>query len=267
MSAEPLDAYVALAQKLAETSGPIARRYFRSGLEVEDKSDDTPVTRADREIESAMRALIEAAYPDHGIIGEEYGTVRGEAEFVWVIDPIDGTRSFIAGLPIFGTLIALAHNSRPIVGVIDHPALGERWVGAKGRATTLNGNAVTTRPCSGLRDATLYCTAPEMFDSTVADQFNQVRDRTRVIRYSTDCYGYAMVASGFGDLVIEAGMSTYDYMALVPVIEGAGGVITDWQGKDLAIQSDGRVVASGDRGPHDQVLELLRRTAASVNQR
>lgn len=266
MQPEALEAYVALALELAETSGPIARRYFRSGLKVEDKSDDTPVTRADREIESAMRVRIEAAYPGHGIIGEEYGIVRGEAEFVWVIDPIDGTRSFIAGLPLFGTLIALAQHGRPIVGVIDHPALGERWVGAKGRATTLNGDAVNTRPCGSLGEAILYCTAPEMFDSAMADQFGQVRDQAHVIRYSTDCYGYAMVASGFGDLVIEAGMSTYDYMALVPVIDGAGGVISDWQGRDLGVHSDGRVVASGDKRPHAQVLQVLASAASSVKQ-
>ena len=257
MSVDGLEDYVALAQKLAETSGPIARRYFRSGLAVEDKSDDTPVTRTDREIEAALRALIEAAYPDHGIIGEEYGTVRGEAEFVWVIDPIDGTRSFVAGLPLFGTLIALAQDGQAIMGVIDHPALGERWVGAKGRQTTLNGNPVSTRACGSLGEATLYCTAPEMFEGRDAELFDQARNQAHVIRHSTDCYGYAMVASGFGDLVIEAGMSTYDYMALVPVIEGAGGVITDWRGRDLSIHSDGWVVASGDRRLNGQVLALL----------
>ncbi len=257
MPSEALEAYVALALELAETSGPIARRYFRSGLEVEDKSDDTPVTRADREIEATMRALIEAGYPEHGIIGEEYGNVRGEAEFVWVIDPIDGTRSFVAGLPLFGTLIALVRHGRPIIGVIDHPALGERWVGVKGRQTTLNGKAVATRPCGSLGEATLYCTAPEMIEGSAQEPFDIVRDQARVIRYSTDCYGYAMVASGFGDLVIEAGLSSYDYMALVSVVEGAGGVISDWQGRDLGLHSDGRVIASGDGRRHAQVLKVL----------
>jgi len=252
-----LDAFVALAETLAETSGPIARRYFRSGLAVEDKADQTPVTQADREAESAMRALIEEHYPAHGIIGEEFGPVAADGDIVWVLDPIDGTRSFVAGLPWFGSLIAVAQKGRPIVGVIDHPALGERWVGAKGRPTTLNGAPVSTRPCGGLGQATLYCTAPEMFEGGAAAVFNQIKDQARVIRHSTDCYGYAMVASGYGDMVIEAGMSTHDYMALVPVIEGAGGVITDWQGGLLDLNSDGRVVACGDKRLHRQVLAML----------
>lgn len=254
---DSLDAFVGLAETLAEASGPIARGYFRSGLAVEDKPDDTPVTLADREAESAMRALIEARYPEHGIIGEEFGSVREDGEYVWVLDPIDGTRSFVAGLPLFGTLIALAQIGRPLVGVIDHPALGERWVGAKGRQTLLNGKPARTRACGGLAQATLYCTAPEMFEGGAAAVFNQLKDQARVVRHSTDCYGYAMVASGFGDMVIEAGMSTYDYMALVPVIEGAGGVITDWRGEILDLNSDGRVVACGDRRLHSQMLAVL----------
>ncbi len=252
-----LDAFVALAERLAETSGPIARAYFRSGLTVEDKSDQTPVTAADKEAETAMRALIEGAYPTHGIIGEEYGSVRTDAEYVWVLDPIDGTRSFVAGLPMFGTLIALLRGGRPVVGVIDHPALGERWVGAAERPTLLNGKPVQTRDCASLTAATIYCTAPEMFEGAALEIFNRCRDDARVIRYGTDCYGYAMVASGFGDLVIEAGMSAYDYLPLVSVIDGAGGVITDWEGKALGPRSDGRVVASGDRRLHAEVLGRL----------
>lgn len=246
------------AEHLASLSGPIAMSAFRSDLEIIDKDDESPVTRADREAEAAMRAAIEARFPDHGIVGEEYGRADDDAEFVWVLDPIDGTRSFIAGVPLFGTLIALCRDRVPVVGVIDHPALQERWVGVAGQGTTFNDRPVRTRACGDLRAATLFSTSPDMFEGADAGRFQACVDRAKQTRYGTDCYAYALVASGYGDAVIEAGMEVYDFNALRPVIEGAGGTISDWSGAALTLDSaTGRVAAAGDARVHAQALALL----------
>ncbi len=238
---------LALAGALADAAGSVIRSYFRRKIAVDDKSDLTPVTIADREAEAAMRRLIVERFPDHGIIGEEHGRTRPEADYLWVLDPIDGTKSFISGIPLFGTLIALVHRGRPVLGIIDQPILGERWLGAAGRATTLNGAPVRTRPCPSLGAATLFSTAPEiMFAGADAAGFARLRGSVKLTRNGADCYAYAQLASGFIDLVVEAGLKPYDYCALVPVIEGAGGVITDWQGRALDLGSDGRVIAAGD---------------------
>jgi inositol-phosphate phosphatase/L-galactose 1-phosphate phosphatase/histidinol-phosphatase len=240
-------AHLALAEALADAARPIIRGYFRRRIAVDDKPDATPVTIADREAEAAMRRLIEARFPEHGIIGEEHGRTRAEAEYVWVLDPIDGTKSFISGIPLFGTLIALVHRGRPVIGVIDQPILGERWTGAVGRPTVLNGAAARARPCPTLAQATLFCTAPyAMFSGADADAFARLSRSVKLLRAGADCYAYALLASGYIDLVVEGGMKPYDYCALVPVIEGAGGVITDWQGRALGLEGDGRIIAAGD---------------------
>ena len=245
---EPVTAaQLALAEALADAAGAVIRGYFRRKIAVDDKSDLTPVTAADREAEAAMRRLIEARFPRDGILGEEQGGVRAEAEHLWVLDPIDGTKSFISGIPLFGTLIALVHRGRPVLGVIDQPILGERWLGAAGRATTLNGAPVHARVCPSLDKATLFSTAPElMFAGADAEGFARLRRAVKLARAGADCYAYAQLASGFVDLVVESGLKPYDYCALVPVIEGAGGVITDWRGNALGLGSDGRVIACGD---------------------
>jgi inositol-phosphate phosphatase / L-galactose 1-phosphate phosphatase / histidinol-phosphatase len=240
-------AHLALAETLADAAGPIIRGYFRRKIAVDEKPDLTPVTAADREAEAAMRRLIESRFPEHGIIGEEHGRTRAEAEYAWVLDPIDGTKSFISGIPLFGTLIALVHRGRPVLGVIDQPILRERWVGVAGRLTTLNGAAVRTRACPILDRATLFCTAPDaMFKGADAEVFGRLSRAVKLVRAGADCYAYAQLASGFIDLVVESGLKPYDYCALVPVIEGAGGAITDWRGQPLDLVSDGRVVACGD---------------------
>jgi inositol-phosphate phosphatase/L-galactose 1-phosphate phosphatase/histidinol-phosphatase len=240
-------AEIALAEALADAARGIIRRYFRRKIAVDDKSDLTPVTIADREAEAAMRRLIEARFPEHGIIGEEHGRTRETARRVWVLDPIDGTKSFISGIPLFGTLIALCEGGRPVLGVIDQPILGERWVGAAGQPTTLNGAPVHCRPCPRLAQATLFSTAPDlMFQGADAAGFARLRAQVKLTRTGADCYAYAQLASGFIDLVVEGQLKPYDYCALAPVIEGAGGVITDWQGRALDLASDGRVIACGD---------------------
>lgn len=252
-----LDAHAALAGRLADAAGTVAMSYFRAPLAIDAKADASPVTVADREAEKTMRALIEAACPGHGIFGEEHGKTRLDADFIWVLDPIDGTKSFVIGKPLFGNLIALVHCGQPVVGVINCPALGERWLGVAGKPTTLNGKPVKTRTCPALADAWLATTTPEMFAGPDADAFARLRGHVRHAVYGGDCHSYGLVANGTLDLVVEANMQPYDYMALVPVIAGAGGIATDWNGEPLTLQSDGRVLAAGDAAIHAAALARL----------
>ena len=255
------DAFVALAERLAETARAVIRPYFRQPIDVTQKADQSPVTIADREAEKAMRALIAEAYPAHGMVGEEHGAERSDAEYVWVLDPIDGTKRFISGHPQFGTLIGLLRGGEPILGVIDMPIMDERWVGGAGRPTThsdVNGTrSARVRPCADVDHAVLYATSPHMFPGDDFLAFERVRRRAKQPMYGGECYGYGLLASGFVDLVVEATMGVYDYLPLVPVITGAGGVITDWQGAPLDLGSDGRVVAAGDRRCHAAAITLL----------
>ena len=251
------DAFLAFALSLADAAGDVIRPYFRKPLAIRDKADLTPVTAADRVAEETMRALIEARFPEHGILGEEFGRVREDAEFVWTLDPIDGTKSFISGVPLFGTLIALTRGGRSILGVIDQPILRERWVGAVGRPTTLNGAAIRCRACPVLAAATLFATTPDMFKGEDAASFARVSDQVKLTRFGADCYAYGLVATGFVDLVLEASLEPYDFCAMVPIVEGAGGVATDWRGANLDLASDGRILVAGDRRAHEAALALL----------
>ena len=251
------DAFLAFALSLADAAGDVIRPYFRKPLAIRDKADLTPVTAADRAAEETMRALIEERFPEHGILGEEFGRVREDAEFVWSLDPIDGTKSFISGVPLFGTLIALTRGGRSILGVIDQPILRERWVGAVGRPTTLNGAAIRCRACPVLAAATLFATTPDMFKGEDAASFARVSDKVKLTRFGADCYAYGLVATGFVDLVLEASLEPYDFCAMVPIVEGAGGVATDWRGANLDLASDGRILVAGDRRAHGAALALL----------
>lgn len=250
--------FIDLGNRLADTSRAILRGYYRRKLAILDKADESPVTQADRECESALRKLIAETFPGHGIIGEEFGTERGDAEFVWVLDPLDGTRAFITGRPMFGTLIALLHHDKPVMGVIDMPILGDRWIGAQGRPSLLNGEACTVRDCASLSDAYLSTVSPQAFpDAAAFGKFEAVRQHVKSASYGGDCYQYGMVATGFIDLVVEANLGIYDFLSLVPVIEGAGGVITDWQGQPLTRKSGDKVLACGDRRIHKAALPIL----------
>ena len=244
---EPRAATLAFAHDLADAAGAIVRRYFRRKITVDEKSDHTPVTIADRNAEAAMRRLIKARFPEHGILGEEFGASKPDADYVWVLDPIDGTKSFISGIPLFGTLIALTYRGRPVLGVIDQPILKERWIGVTGRKTTLNGKPVKTRACPSLDRATLFATSPDMFQQGDAAAFERLRRKVKLTRFGGDCYAYALLATGFIDLVVEVDLKPYDYCPLVPVIAGAGGTMTGWDGKPLELGADGRVIASGDQ--------------------
>ncbi|HYD31362.1 MAG TPA: histidinol-phosphatase [Azospirillaceae bacterium] len=248
---------VALAERLADASASVIRRYYRAPLAVDDKADRTPVTQADREAERIIRTILESERPNDGIQGEEYGVKNGDAEYLWVIDPIDGTKSFVTGRPLFGTLIALVHRDRPILGIIDQPVIADRWIGAAGRPTTLNRNTVQARPCPGLPMATLGATTPEMFKGADWDAFRTLSSRCRMTVWGGDCYSYGLLAAGFYDLVVEADMKFHDYAALVPVVTGAGGVMTDWRGAPLGPHSDGSVIAASDPRTHAEALALL----------
>jgi histidinol phosphatase-like enzyme (inositol monophosphatase family) len=248
---------VALAHSLADAARPIAQRYFRTPVKIDDKSDASPVTIADREAETAMRELLTKHVPAHGVFGEEHGAVRTDAEYVWVLDPIDGTKAFITGLPIFGTLIALLHRGRPVMGIIDQPIQKERWLGVEGERSTFNGTPISVRACADLADAYMYSTAPNMFKGAELQRHEVLAEKVKLFRWGGDCYAYGLLALGHVDLVVESSLKLYDYAALVPVITGAGGLITDWHGKELDMHSDGSVLAAGDPAMHRAARNLL----------
>lgn len=254
-----LDADIALALRLADVAGEAIRPHFRSGVASERKDDATPVSLADRAAEEAMRRLLKAEMPRDGVIGEEFGASEGASGRSWVLDPIDGTAGFLAGRAMFGTLIALVIDGWPVLGVIDQPIAGERWLGASGRPTTLNGQPVHTRACRELADATLATTGPHYFDDHDGEHFMALAARTDHKRMvmGGDCYNYAMLASGHLDVVCEAGLKLHDWAALVPVVEGAGGTMCDWNGDPLHSGSDGHVLALGDPARLEDVVEAL----------
>jgi inositol-phosphate phosphatase / L-galactose 1-phosphate phosphatase / histidinol-phosphatase len=254
-----LDADTLLANRLADAAGAAIRPFYRAEFGLETKDDASPVTLADRASEAAIRAILEAERPHDGIIGEEYGTVREGAARQWVIDPIDGTTSFVAGRPIFGTLIALMQDGWPVLGVIDQPILRERWLGASGQGTTFNGAAIKTRRCPALKEAILATTGPSYFTDHEGEHFMALAAKTAHKRliWGGDCYNYGLLASGHIDLVVEAGLKLHDLAALVPVVEGAGGMMCDWNGEPLSAASAGDVIALGDPARLEEVLEAL----------
>ena len=253
-----------LASRLADVAGDIIRGYFRQPHGMEWKADRSPVTLADREAEAAMRRLIDAERSGDGIIGEELGEKHGVTGRQWVLDPIDGTRSFTVGRPIFGTLIALIEDGWPVLGVIDQPVARERWVGAAGRPTTFNGAPAHARLCPELSGAALAATSPHLFADGDVPHFIALvaavsagAPRQGPV-YGGDCYNYGLLASGHLDLVCESGLQLHDFAALVPVVEGAGGRMCDWDGDPLTSASAGHVLAIGDPARTDDVLEALR---------
>lgn len=249
--------FIPFAEQLANIAGEIIHRYFRQQVSLKEKADMSPVTAADEEAERNMRALIHNTFPGHGILGEEFGAHNVDAEYVWVLDPIDGTKSFMIGRPIFGTLIGLVHKGVPVLGIIDQPILGERWIGVQGFATNFNYNPVRARACKSLDKAVLCTTSPYLFEGTDRDSFERVREATQYTILGGDCYSYGLLASGLVDIIIETGLKPHDYCALVPVIKGAGGTVTDWEGKEVRIESDGRIAVSGDAALHKKLLKLL----------
>ncbi len=253
--------FAAFVDELATVSGAAILPFFRTALSVDDKSGGSrfdPVTAADRAAESAMRALIRRTFPDHGIVGEEYEGERDDAEYVWVLDPIDGTKSFISGMPAWGTLIALTRFGEPVFGMMHQPFIGERFSG-DGGAARYRGPAghreLHVRGCGSLANAVLFTTSPLLMSDEDVSSFRRVEQKVRLSRYGGDCYAYCMLAAGHVDLVIETALKPHDVVPLVPIIAGAGGIITDWQGRPAL--AGGRIVAAGDAHIHAAALDLL----------
>lgn len=249
-----------IAHLLADAAAAESMRYYRTPLDVHTKADASPVTLADRAAEAAMREILAREAPDDGIYGEEYGQERLQAERVWVLDPIDGTRSFITASPLWGTLIGLMEGGRAVFGMVDMPVLGERWVGQGGRATR-NDEAVRVRGTTALSDARIVCTSPDIFSADEWQAFDTLSKRCAMRRFGGDCYGYAQLAGGSIDLVVEAGLQPYDYLGPAALIEAAGGVVTDWRGRPLNLQSDGRLLAAATPQLHEEALVTLHSVA------
>ncbi len=245
--------FIQLTEYMADEAGTIIRHYFRQSFEIDTKEDETPVTAADRAVEKRLREIIEMHRPQDGILGEEFGPKESQNGFTWVIDPIDGTKSFMIGRPTFGTLIALAENGAPVLGTIDQPISQERWIGAKGEPTLFNGKTVKTRSCTSLKDAIVGSTSPSQMPETWPKMYDQFKS----VIWGGDCYSYGLIANGWLDCVIESGLATYDYMALPPIIEGAGGLICDWDGNPLTMASEGQILALGDASLKEQALTFL----------
>jgi myo-inositol-1(or 4)-monophosphatase len=255
--------FAAFIDQLATTSGETIMPFFRTALGVENKKPGEtfdPVTEADRAAEAAMRRLITVNFPQHGIVGEEFGDERADAEYVWVLDPIDGTKSFIAGIPLWGTLIALLHRGTPVYGMMHQPFIRERFSGdsrsARYRGPT-GERQLAVRKCAALNEATLFTTSPLLMEKSDLACFQRVEAAVQLSRYGGDCYAYCMLASGHIDLVIESGLKPYDIAALVPIVTGAGGIVTTWDGKPA--QHGGRIIAAGDPRVHEAAMKLLNR--------
>jgi len=255
------------AHELAEQSGPVVLKHFRKRIAVENKQKDgggfDPVTDADRGAEKAIARLLRQRYPEHGLIGEEYGNHQHDAPLRWVIDPIDGTRSYITGSPLWGTLIGLMQGDTPLLGLMDQPHTGERfwsdrttayWRDANGKVTRLK-----TRTCPSIQEAVLTTTHPDLLTKSELKAFMRVKDKARMTRYGGDCYLYAQLASGWIDIVMEAGLKSYDIVALIPIVERAGGRITTWDGRPAI--NGGQILATGDPDLHEKVLAMLQAKA------
>jgi histidinol phosphatase-like enzyme (inositol monophosphatase family) len=252
---------LAFANRLADAAGAVIRPYFRQRLEVtnKDKNAFDPVTEADRLAEDAMRALIRAERPADAILGEEHGLEPGTSARMWVLDPIDGTRAFITGQPLWGTLIALEEGGERLLGIIDQPVLGERFIGYAGTAEMRDSHGTSvlkTRACAKLSEAVVSTTHPwGYFDESERESFERVARAARMSRFGGDCYAYAMLAAGHIDIIIESSLKHWDVAALIPVVENAGGLVTDWSGNPVG--EGGRIVAAGDRRAHAEALAVL----------
>lgn len=250
------------AHHLADISQPIAQKYFRVNNGEVAKEDDSPVTKADREIEKVIRAEIEKKFPDHGIIGEEFGNKNIDADFVWILDPIDGTSSFIVGRPIFGTLIGLAYKNKPVLGIMNQPINRERWIGISGQGSFLNGKKIQTRNCQSISDSVM-CSASSFYfqngEEKILQQLSSLTKYQKIggVIYGGDCYSYASLASGSVDIVIDSGLKIYDYAALIPIITEAGGVVSDFEGNDPQLKSNIRFVACATAKLHEEVLKVI----------
>jgi len=256
MAALP-QAYLETAILAADKAREITRHWFRADLDVVSKSDKSPVTIADEQTEVALKSVILDRHPSHSFLGEETGSEINDSEWQWIIDPIDGTKSFATGNPTFGTLVALLQGGTPVLGIIDHSILDERWIGIIDQATTHNGVICSTRPTTNLADASIYATTLDMFDDDAFAKYNRLSKHCQFRIFGGDCYAYGLLSRGLTDLVCEADLKPYDYLALSTVVTGAGGVITDWQGHPLTLGSGDQVLASGNMALHQAALDIV----------
>lgn len=258
-----LDDLARFAEDVAHRGGQRALDFFRQRVAIEAKADRSPVTAADRAAEQLMRAAIAERFPDHAILGEEFGTEGGREAPLWIVDPIDGTRSFVTGSPLWGTLVGLVTAGRPRLGVIEAPALGERWLGIAGQGTWFADARqrrvpARTSDCRELARARFYTTSPDYFDHLEKSRLEALTSGVGIVRYGGDCYSYGLLALGHVDLVVESQLEPYDFLPLVPVVEGAGGVMTDWEGASLDRASGGQVIAAATPELHAAALARLR---------
>lgn len=251
-----LDEIITTLREALDLASGICRRYFRKPVPFDIKADASPVTLADHEAEQAIRELLRQRYPEHGIFGEEQGHQSG-CDGTWVIDPIDGTKSFLLGNPLFGCLVGYVEADRAVAGGLAMPALNEIWIAADGRPTELNGAVMRTRQCTELSRASLLTSSPDFFEPEEYARFEAVSGRVRYRRFGGDCYTYAMLAGGWCDLVVESSLHPFDILPLVPIVEGAGGVVTDWSGNALGLDCGPRVIAAATPELHAAALEIL----------
>lgn len=246
------------ANRFADISRAIIREQINRPRDVTVKSDATPVTPVDQQVELALRAAIKETYPQHGIVGEEYDDLQSDSDYVWILDPIDGTMAFVAGLPTFATLIALTWRGTPILGVMDSPFTMERWVGVDGVGTTLNGKTIQSRSCKTLEKAFTHTSSPLYFTSASdIAAYDQMVSAVEFLIFGGGCHAFGRVAHGYIDVAFETAHDIHDYLALVPIITNAGGVISDWQGNPLTLSSGTQFVASGDQEVHSRAIEIL----------
>ncbi len=254
--------FLAFAHQLADIARSVTLRYFRQPLTIESKADASPVTIADKTTEAQLREHIQRRFPDHGIIGEEQADKAANSDYEWILDPIDGTRSFISGYPLYGTLICLLKNGEPIVSIIDMPALDERFFATADSATRYRQGQVEhnccTRDNTSLAEAMLFSTDAGMFNAREDAQVAELRQAVSLLRYNGDCYLYAMLAAGWIDIVLEADLQVYDFLPLMLVVQRAGGVISDWQGRPLHKNSCGQVLAAANLTLHRAALSLIK---------
>lgn len=248
------------AEDMANNARKIALKYFRQSpynMGINIKSDNTPVTNADKEIEQLCRNMIADTFPTHGVLGEEEGADRIDADFVWVIDPIDGTKAFATGKPLFGTIIGLTHNKKPVLGLIDQAFTQERWLGIEGYQTTHNNKQIRVSKVQKLNEASFYTAAPEMFPGVYVDRFDKLKSKLKWVQYSTDCYAYGLLSMGCVDIVMEQFLGHHDIIGLLPIIKNAGGFASDWNGKEINLNTNGTLIAASNEKLAKQVLDII----------
>ncbi|MBL4873760.1 MAG: inositol monophosphatase [Rhodobacteraceae bacterium] len=253
----PHEDFLKFAEELADVSRKMLLAESKISPKISIKPDYSYVTNADKAVETKLREMIEETYPTHGILGEEFDNINVDAEFVWVLDPIDGTAPFIAGIPVYGTLIALAWKGKPYIGVMDHPATSDRWTGVAGLFAKLNGEPVNVKACEGLNTAFVTCSSPDFMTEAEQASFAEIRKIVPYVQYGGSCYAYGVLASGRTDLAIDCGLESFDVFASAAVIQGAGGFMTDWNGNNIDINWSGQIIAAGDNDCLAAAIHIL----------